>query len=160
MVKSHSEFIIELLFCYYNRLPITKAENYPNKAGMTNPDAIFLKNSVLNIGIGRIMIVEGGAIWFSLSGDTVDAIVVHFSEEKLLGGLGQGGAVDIAESAQKFISMVEARLKERYPGANVRVVRGKDDRCTADGRPDTYLAEGIRELVEKVRQSQEWVVRR
>jgi len=84
-------------------------------------------------------------------------IKIEFSDDGIFGSYTEDD-VDRPASVASFIENLENAFEVEYPGAEIEIVYGINDRHRADGRADTVEAEYVGNLINKVWESYDWLV--
>jgi hypothetical protein len=84
-------------------------------------------------------------------------IRVEFSEDGLFGGWEDMEYYDIEASRAAYRDELETALEEAFPGAEIEVVTGINDRVEVNGQRDTNEVADAREIVADTYQSYGWV---
>ena len=89
-------------------------------------------------------------------------ITVEFSKQGLWGPDDPAeGGYDEKASAEKFAAMLEKAIGDEYPGANVEVAHGINDKVVVydeQDMPDDEEAAWVNQTVENVYQTFSWMV--
>jgi len=84
-------------------------------------------------------------------------IEIEYSDAALFGD-GDGEGYDIAASIDKFDEMLLARLEQEYPGAEMEIERGINDRHRVNGLEDHEEAVWVGEIISQVWAGFHWLV--
>ncbi len=85
------------------------------------------------------------------------SIKVKYSHDGMWGDAGSAG-YDVKASYAKFEEMVETKLQQEFPGAEIEFVNGIEDKSTVDSDTSTQDAHTVQYLVNRVWESWDWLV--